>query len=155
MIHGACEEVNTLLKDYAERNGISKLKLASNNTCGIKLKDGSLLCFEFIERQQSLFVYTPLYVLSNEEKNLQSLAVTLLELNFLGLGADLGIFAIRPTQHQVIYQIKLEGSLLNVNKLIQVVDIFMEKRFYFIKIIESILSKRSVSLPMTRNHKYV
>lgn len=114
VVLGKFERVNDLLLDLAQRDGIQGFCLDSSNCAALRLQNGVDLHFEWFEREQTLFVYSPIMRLPKEVTALRaSLLEWFLRSNCL---VSFGQFSLSPDGNTVLFQhgIRLENLTVRV-----------------------------------------
>src|SRR5438046_781524 len=78
--------LNRILEDVGRRDGIDGLRLGLDGTCGMELRNGVRIYFEYFERDERLCVYTPLRTIPSVDDERLFLLAAMADRNFVLAG---------------------------------------------------------------------
>jgi hypothetical protein len=120
------DQVNDVLSSLAQRDGIQGLRLDASGCAALRLQGGVALHFEWLEREETLFIYSPIMRLPAQPGQLHgSLLLHVLQFNCLSIA---GQCALHPDGQTLLIQQAIQGEHLNVRSLDEQINRLLQAR---------------------------
>jgi hypothetical protein len=114
------DEINNVLNEVGQRNGIEGLQLGPAGTCGLHLTDGGTIYFEWAALAEKLFIYTPLSNLPDNEHQCLAVCEAVAVMNCLSV-LD-GTVAVHVPEYQVLYQVSMPTKNLDADHVARMLN---------------------------------
>lgn len=123
---GKRDQVNDVLVSLAQRDGIQGLRLDASGCAALRLQEDIALHFEWLEREETLFIYSPIVRLPAQPSQLHgSPLLHVLQLNCLSTS---GQYALHPDGQTLLIQQAIPLVQLNVRCLDERINLLLQAR---------------------------
>lgn len=120
--------LNRMLDEIGQRDGIKNLQLSPVGTAALDYCSGARVCFEYVRAKEMFYIYTPLGRIPPTPEQRVIVLDVMMESNFLRLRTRHGDFAMARHIDQLVYQVGLAVSGLDMQSLDNAISELLEQR---------------------------